>query len=439
MPYVHLSFMPTIEMGPVLFWRASEFQKYLPIHLHADFSDYLEWAGTFQAFDNNRQRIQTLKIQSKEMTAISLNDSYGKGIVLDEFLFDAAYLLFFARNYGNIKTDHPDALNPYLKIWNAESDYLTSRKWGQHFHAERSRENPATFGNVSTYHIRASAQILEDKYKGTGNKKRLAMQFVRSLQYFSRRFLDQEREPLVRFASNPEDIVFLVAAFESLFDTDSLYQTKRKTNKNYSTRDALREKLAACLRLNNIKPVSILNKWVDGLYDLRNSIAHGKSLTDYIFTKNPNHPTSFVYSAVNIYLFCTFSEMATQGYVLGNFPLAMIQSNIWPYFWTLEDLLSQTIDNFKRFLNAKDRRASFDAYCDLMECEQIFTFCFGNHGPFIGKPIPGTKKRAKKQADEIRRLFKLKEIADKKNNTTETGHIPVGHKQFLNELHSAGL
>jgi hypothetical protein len=431
--------MPTIEMGPVLFWRASEFQKHLPAHLHTAFSDYLDWAGSFQTFDETRQKIHTQKIQPKEMTALSLDDSYHAGITLDELLFDASYLLFFSRNYGDIKNNHPGTLNPYLKIWNAESGYLTNQQWKRHFHAERSRETPAIFGNISTYHIHASAKILENKYKGTGKEKLFSMQFVRSLQYFSRRFLDQEREPLIRLASNPEDIVFLATAFESLFDTDGLYQTKRKTNKNYSPRDALREKLAVCLRLNNDKPVSILNKWVDGFYDLRNSIVHGKSLTDLIFTKNPNHPSSFVHGAVNIYLFCTYAELANRNYVPGNFPLSMIQSNIWPYFWTLEDLLSQIIDNLVKFLKEKDREKSFMAHCDLIENEQVFSFCFGTNSPFVDKPIPGSKTKTKKQAIEIRRLFKEKEINDKKTNTTETGYIPVSHKQFLSELQSADL
>ena len=124
MPFVQLSYVNSITMGPVLFWNASKYQAVLPARLHVEFKEYIEKMGTFVAIDESNKRINALKIKPNEMTCISIDQKHSKRQNVNELIFDSAYLLYFSCNFSGLLNSHPVEINPYLKIWNAEESYL---------------------------------------------------------------------------------------------------------------------------------------------------------------------------------------------------------------------------------------------------------------------------------------------------------------------------
>jgi hypothetical protein len=144
----------------------------------------------------------------------------------------------------------------------------------------------------------------------------------------------------------PEDVVFLVTAFESLFDTNSEYQKKKNEIPNFSNRIILKKSLKKILKLRDEKPEAILDKWVDGIYDWRNEIAHGEQVRDRLFEGNPNHHISYIGLGISLFTFCIYSEFRNRRYFSKKqFDLHYIygKEKLLPYLWSQNDVLKEVL------------------------------------------------------------------------------------------------
>lgn len=446
MPFVKLSFVDSIAMGPVLFWKASKFQNFIPTNLQNDFQEYIQWAGTFQAIDDQRNQINTERINPDSITCISVDQSITNNNQINELVIDAMYLLHFSYNYSWIKMGSPRELNPFLKIWNAEEGYISGRQWQGFHHYEYQKESHGDIGNIADFLVTACGQLLQNKYFHKGQARIFALRMTRAAQYFSRRFYDKFKEPLTRYASEPEDIVFMATAFEALFDINETYQRIRKVNPNYSTRQALKEKLGKCLNLGNKKPVKVFNDWVDGFYDLRNEIVHGKSPTKYIFDGNPNYKVSYIMLAVELFLFSIFMEFDKRKYFGPPSRLShlIVKSSVLHYFWKQNELLLEILDDLVILKRSKGRKNYLRAMVKLNHDQHVYGDSYGQQILSNLRFTTSNLNQSKKIADQIRRIFdfekkignQTKKLRDcwisKSNNLSATD-------RFLDDLQRAGL
>jgi hypothetical protein len=342
MPFVRLGREDVLDMGPVKFWRASLYKTFVEPNVITIFEEFVKQSGSFSIMGDFRERKIASTISPEMMTCISVEEKYAAKDDLNDLIHDASYLLFFCNHLSR----NGGFLNPYLRKWTANESYLIHGRWRSFHHYEHQKEPQAEVRHLTDGLLESSGKLLKNKYLLKGRPNAFASRVIRSIQYFSRRFFDTNREELIGLIMEPEDVVFLVTAFESLFDTNSEYQKKKNEIPNFSNRIILKKSLKKILKLRDEKPEAILDKWVDGIYDWRNEIAHGEQVRDRLFEGNPNHHISYIGLGISLFTFCIYSEFRNRRYFSKKqFDLHYIygKEKLLPYLWSQNDVLKEVL------------------------------------------------------------------------------------------------
>jgi SNF2 family DNA or RNA helicase len=108
---------------------------------------------TLSIAEVNGKSIVAKKLSSDEITCISVPQEYllFLGGRVNSLLGDAVYLLYFISNFHSLRAGRPKSLNAFLKIRNAEEDFLKNpNNWGGQFNFEYQREDTERVGKVDS-------------------------------------------------------------------------------------------------------------------------------------------------------------------------------------------------------------------------------------------------------------------------------------------------
>lgn|GEM_PF-5799074 len=406
MPFVRLGREDVLEMGPIKFWRASVYQSFVSSQAIPAFEEFIKQAGSFSIMDGIRERSITSTIPAEMMTCISVQEKYALKPDVNELVHDASYLLFFCNHLSR----NGGFLNPYLRKWNAQESYLLEGRWKSFRHYEHQKEVPVEIRYLTEGLLGSAGKLLKNRYLLNGKPNAFASRAIRSIQYFSRRFFDTSREELLGPIMEPEDVVFLVTAFESLFDTNTEFQKKKNEHPGFSNRIPLKAKIKRTLKLENEKPEAVLDKWVDGIYDWRNEIAHGEHVRDRLFEANPNHHISYIGFAIALFTFCIYVEFGNRGYFSKKqFDWHYINSKekLLPFLWTRNDLLKEVLKRLNDFKNSKGKKEYIRSLVRLEQFAELYSDCYGRGKPGGLECIPFETGKTKRLVDQIKSIFEL--------------------------------
>lgn len=439
MPFVHLGREDVLDMGPVKFWRASVYKSFVQPNAITVFEEFIKQSGKFSIMGNFRDRKITSTIPPEMMTCILVEEKYATKDDVNELIHDASYLLFFCNHLSR----NGGFLNPYLRKWTADESYLTHGRWRSFHHYEHQKEPQAEVRYLTDGLLESAGKLLKNKYLLKGKPSAFASRAIRSIQYFSRRFFDTNREELIGLVMEPEDVVFLVTAFESLFDTNSEYQKWKNETPNFSNRIVLKARLKKLLRLGDERPEAILEKWVEGIYDWRNEIAHGEHVKDRPFAGNPNHPISFLGLGMALFTFCIYLEFQKRRYFSKKqFDLHYIRSKetLLPFLWTQNEVLKEIQKWLNRFLKAKGKKGFLKSLIGLEKAATLYTDCYGSGRPSGLENLKFESGKTKKMVKQIIEMFELnKKIAGRQGKIKDywgarSSHSGTAFSRVLNDL-----
>lgn len=314
LPFVEIHAPKGIPMGPVIFWPADKAEKFLEHSLIEDFSEYLSsvtqlktWSETL--CKSSTEYINTIKLSASSLTCVSI-DSQVPAELRDSLLVDAVYLLFFCGAFSHLfSSATAPRLDVFSKVIPASPAFLKNRdNWKEVHILEAQRESPVTLEHFDEDMCAALGHALACGYQ-TGACRSKAetakvQSLIRSIRYFVDRFFERFEILIGRGLSIPsvlfeaEDIVFLATSFEALFDLSDEHP-----------HIDFKHKLRPMLGLRYSNAVELLWQWVDGFFDLREQIVHGRPLPDATFQANPNFDISYFYLGMKLFLYGVYCRM----------------------------------------------------------------------------------------------------------------------------------
>ncbi len=256
LPYLSLQSKKPIGMGPIRFY---------PSAVSDDFIGHSEQEEMKAYFH--------LKPEINHGTCICVHPGINEDEI-PELLVDALYLLYFAATYQPLyHNDRPpqfDAMTKFVPAIKRETSNPESINLLKALNVNQSQIVSVT---ISDYLMSdALGQLLSRSYlpaerQSPGEDPNQSRRIIRSIRYFLHCFYEKFENLLgsgVRFKEKiyePEDFLFLVTAFETLFDLDP----------NHPGAD-LKQKLRPVLHVKFGPPLETIWKWIDGFFEIKTAI-----------------------------------------------------------------------------------------------------------------------------------------------------------------------
>lgn len=450
LPFVTLAKESMVSFGPVQFWVASAAKERIPDSSLTGFQAYIEAIGQFKAVqreenvgDQCSSYINTTKIAQEKMTFISIDDDIACD-VRELLLLDALYLLYFACTFKNLYYGQKaHSFNAFRKIVPASLLFIENKSdWEELFIHESDREENICVHIVDPDICNGLGKALEAVYRPLNNQDpergRVYKRIVRSIRYMIDRSFPRCTNLLDRgfyFSDEmfeSENILFLTASFESLFDL----------NESQGIAADFKHHLRPLLHLKYTRPIEIFWKWVDEFYALKREILCGESLVDPIFRYNPNFEVShillgtklFVYSIYYyLYSYDLLASKHVDPYTPPDFKW-IHPEEILLFFWTEQSVLDKISSIIQQCV---DGFCKEEAQADLSLLTTLFVSLYdryylseklsyrGNQIRFIPTPIDEIKQHGQ----VILRL--LEEMQVKNSDNIELQFI---HPYFIQVL-----
>ena len=314
LPFVELASETIIKMGPVSFWPASQLLEQMNLENSSIFKEYLQSIAKIKATSEKEEQksnrfIHTATLDIKEMTFVLISAEVPKE-QKDLAVIDSIYLLHFACTFRNLYYGNEIlSFEPFKKMVPASIDFISSKSNWQHLHLLESKREASVCIHLFDQEI----------YQGLG--KALAAIYIqknflhietidhyqcliRSIRYLvdrsGKKFINLIDKGL-HFSQRlfePEEILFLSASFESLFNISE-------------TRSAedFKHKLRPMLHLKYSKPVEIFWSWVDDFYALKRAVVHQGSSPSPLFKQNPNFEISHVTLGIKLFVYAVYYKL----------------------------------------------------------------------------------------------------------------------------------
>lgn len=420
LPWVKLGRDEPIDIGPIRFIKASEFRNYLDPELHGNFEEYVnkEYAkiNARILIEGKIKDINILSIELNDMTCIALDEM--QTIILsdqqrDELIFDSIQFLCFLSNLGGFKNNPYALINNmelFLRIGRINKKILNDKKnwtfesWFNH--PGRSAEIFSIDKNITN----CLGKILLAKFLAVN--PRWAQRITRSVHYFNRIFMGRDYVNIIYYGSLPEDAVFLTMAFESLLDVQFASIDNKYTSIKF------KNALQSIFNIKYNSPRLILEKWIQGFYDLRSCIVHGDTLPDQIFHDNENVDIPYINLGIKIFIAALICELTSHTCMESNIRQQESEfiEDFYIYLWSQLPLLSSIKELLIEMKRAgKIDKFPWDIVVKIHDLEKMYmeVYCKNDHSFKI------KKSNAEKIADitiqiihiaEEKLIFKGKEL-----------------------------
>lgn len=295
LPYLYLTKEQPLGMGPIRFYPTTKFDDYVSNHEQDEMKSYLQSAQA-----------------SGRGSCIFVDPEVPKDL-LPEMLIDAVYLLYFAATYQdlyyNAKPPKFEPLTQYLPTPPDKMKDPKTRESLQALHLLDSQVIEVAF--TENLMSQALGRILLCAYTECqdlhhGDCRRI----IRSIRYFIHCFHDKFRnllgtgDPIESKLFEPENFLFLVTAFETLYDID-------KTN----SEPDFKQKLRPVIHLKFGTPMETIWKWIDGFYQIEEELVHEGTLPDPMFRENVNFEIPYLSFAIKLFIYSIYYRLYNMGLV----------------------------------------------------------------------------------------------------------------------------
>jgi hypothetical protein len=443
LPFVELASESIILFGPVAFWPASKSPEFLSGNFPSSFEDYLQGMAQIKAHCQEENAwIKTRQLNPSKMTCISIAES----IPVERrafLLIDSLYLLYFACIFRHLYYGHEiPSFHPFRKLIPASKEFIQNQQQWEGLHLnETDREETISLHIVDPDICEGLGKALEAIYLPTSSKDpesiRAYKRLIRAIRYlidrFFQRFVNLVDQGL-HFSEEifePEDIIFLVSSFESLFYLD---------NSQAAAAD-FKHKLRPLLHLKYSRPVEIFWKWVDDFYEVKRRILQGDTFIDPLFRRNPNFEISHILLGIKLFVYAVYYylfkyQLLQSTYVDPYTPPDfkwIHPEEILLFFWTESSVLEKI--NF--FIKPSEQeRLKEEALAEMSLLTTLFVALYDRYylseqvkGEGVVRFIPSPLADLSNEGKEI--LEKLKEIKEKDPQGT---FLQFVHPYFINVL-----
>ncbi len=289
LPYLILKEPKPLGLGPIRFYPSSHFDHGIDEDAREEMRKYLNHSP-----DANRG------------TSVCVDPDIPKECVAD-LIVDAVYLLYFSSTYKdlyhNAKPPELGSLTQYVPTSPEKTKdpaNIQSLKALQLPLRERM-EISLTESAMSE----ALGQLLSSSYQELGPCNPCeSRRIIRSIRYFIHCFHDKFRNLLgsgsdvVDELFEPEDFLFLMTAFETLFDLD----------RDHPVSD-LKQKLRPVIHLKFGRPMETIWKWVDGFFKIKGEIVHQGTFPDAIFRDNQSFEIPYLTFAMKLFIYSVYHRL----------------------------------------------------------------------------------------------------------------------------------
>ncbi|MBA2367504.1 MAG: hypothetical protein H0V82_00590 [Candidatus Protochlamydia sp.] len=351
LPFVELEHETSITIGPVIFWPASKYQKYIEKKDHQNFQTYIQSISQIKAKSEEGASllINTIKLAPEVTTCLSISNEIPPES-RESILIDSLYLLYFACTFRDLYYGNEiPSFDAFRKIIPCSLSFIEKKNnWENLFINEKYRESTVCIHLFDPEMCRGLGKMLSAIYarvqEGEELKNQAYKRLVRSIRYlidgFFHRFVNLF-ENGINFSTElfePEDVIFLASSFEALFDIDD----------KQAAAD-FKHKLRPLLHLKYAKPVELFWKWVADFYEVKRKIVHGGETPDPIFRINPNFEISHLLIGIKLFIYSAYYTLHTHHLLSSthNDPYTppdfkwIHPEEILLFFWTEENLLKK--------------------------------------------------------------------------------------------------
>jgi hypothetical protein len=356
LPFVELAHETVIQLGPVIFWPASQSSQFIDAKDQEIFQSYLESISHIKApcIDNRETLVNTAILDLKKATCISIAESIPKEL-RDSILTDALYLLYFGCTFRNLYYGQEmPSFNAFRKLIPASSEFIhTKKNWENLSIHEIDREETICLHVVDPEIFHALGKGLETVYQPVSHSTQedldqqsseLYKRLIRAIRYLVDRFFPRfvnlfSKE--VHFSAElfeAEDVIFLASGFEALFNI----------NEKQPAPD-FKHKFRSLLYLKYGPAVEIFWKWVDDFYRVKYTITHGETFLNPYFRLNPNFEISHIFLGIKLFVYAVYYTLFqhqlvhsthVDPYTPPDFKWIHPQE-VMLFFWTEENLLQR--------------------------------------------------------------------------------------------------
>ncbi|GAB4237765.1 MAG: hypothetical protein Tsb0021_17560 [Chlamydiales bacterium] len=289
LPYVALEAYAPLFMGPVTFFSAHLAQEYLD-------PDTASWLLRY---------LEGHSLTPRQVTCMALQSSVPEEKRIS-LIVDALYLFYFTFSSRSLYTSiDPPFIDTFTKVIPAEEKYtraMVDRELSSlsGLGMQQALSVDAPEGNL----LSSLGSLLDGTILIDHEKDSQANRLIRAMRYFvDRRMCKFENivQTGLQFPKrsfDPEEIIFLITAFETLLSMDG--DTSVAT---------LKQKLRPVLVLNYSKPIEMLWKWIEGFHHLHTDVVHGTTILDDEFKENPSFTIRYTDLGAKIFIYSVLEKL----------------------------------------------------------------------------------------------------------------------------------
>lgn len=332
LPFLHVSIDKPLHLGPIQIESFAKWQHRLNANQQKKYIECFTKLG--------------FKNSSFETIACVSIDSHFPTKKSETLLIDALYTLFFVTAFKQSHTsNNVFSLTSYttLLTLNEVSSSLSIEEKPELSQLIKIELLPSLTNDI----LQGLSQALNLMYSAPQTENLEEVQFahrlIRAIRYFCDRFFNRFKNLFIKGISfdevlfEPEDVLFLITSFETLFDLNLK-----------APGPDLKQKLRPLLLLKFSRPVEVFWSWVDGFYKLRDSVTHPNTPLERIFKENPSFEIPYVLLGVKLFIYSIFMLVSKLGVMakheenIEEFPkdfTDMHPENVLVFMWPEENLL----------------------------------------------------------------------------------------------------
>ncbi|NGX57709.1 MAG: hypothetical protein K940chlam3_00603 [Chlamydiae bacterium] len=289
LPYLYLTEENPLGLGPIRFYPSSKFDDYVSQDEQKEIEEYLRESPSIN-----------------KGTSICVHPDIREESI-PELLIDAVYVLYFAATYEKLYHNYePPRFGPLTQIVPASESVVKNPANRESLKSLDLKESHILEISIQDdVMLKAMGEVLNGAFLEDHKLDQVeCRRIIRSIRYFIHCFHDKFRDLLGsgflmgHKHFEPEDFLFLVTAFETLFNI----------NPEIPNSD-FKQKLRPIIHLKFGKPLEIIWKWIDGFYAIKNEVVHEGTLPDGTFRENHNFEVPYISFAIKLFIYSIYHKL----------------------------------------------------------------------------------------------------------------------------------
>lgn len=299
LPYLNLEEDKPIDLGPIRFYPSTSFDEFVHGSGKSEIKTYLQQAPDI-----------------KRGACICIHPSVPEEDI-PELLVDAIYLLYFGATYQEMfQGKRAPLFSPLTKFVPAgEADVKNQKSIDSLKSLKVNHSQVVRIGAVDHKLCNGLGKLLDKSYLSNSHNsieesQNESRRIIRAVRYFIHCFYEKFENllgtgiHLKEKVYEPEDFLFLVAAFETLFDL----------HPDHPNSD-LKQKLRPILHVKFGTPLETIWKWIDGFFEIKELSVHEGSLPEGIFKANESFEIPYFAFAVKLFIYSVYFHLYQLGLV----------------------------------------------------------------------------------------------------------------------------